>query len=238
MRLKILAIIGISLLLPLETHALTLRCISNAITSNGKILSKSKATALGKRVVDTASTKLSQLKKDKASKSKIKKAKAALISAKANKSFIAACLRGESPLIEPFKSLIGTMTGNWNNNTFNTTGAISATFEKSGPNFSGTITIGGMLFGSIVSLPMVFSSDVSNATFPHRITIENTSIGKIDIDIAQNGDLSVANSGIPLVNLNRAEMALKRTATGFSGTFQSFLIGDVKLADGVVSVNK
>lgn len=128
-------------------------------------------------------------------------------------------------------------TGAWNNTTFSTTGGISALMSLSGTLFSVSINIGGDMFGSLHPAPIEFQKNVGGVTFPFSFTVQDTTIGDLKITFKSNGNFTVEETVVPgLPNILRATLDASFEDGRFSGSFHSFLIGDVQLAQGTMSL--
>lgn len=139
-----------------------------------------------------------------------------------------------------FHTIAGSYSvGSWHNTTFDTTGGISANISLNGTLLSVSINIGGFMFGSLTPAPIEFEHDVGGAIFPLNFTVENTSIGKLEVTINSNGSLNITETAVPgLGFILRATLEASFANGIYTGSFRSLLLNEIQLAEGSIELRK
>lgn len=152
------------------------------------------------------------------------------------KASIKQCLPGVALAPQVLKTLAGSYTGTWTNQTFNVTGPITVEFGMNGTKLTGNIDIGGLVFGSFDPAPIVFEQEVGGTALPFSFDLHATSLGELNITFGSDGGFSVHETLIPGISLESADLIANFANQKFSGTFRSFVLGSTEFAHGVIAV--
>jgi hypothetical protein len=209
-------------------------CTGRALKSNGKSITlKNAKAALNASITSTKTQKKNAVN----GSVKEQRLAAKLASLRATLAEVKKCGAG-THVQKAIQDLIGTYTsGTWNNTTFSTTGGISAVLSLDGALLSVSINVGGDMFGSLHPGPIEFQKNVGGVTFPFHFTAAGTTIGDLDITITSAGGIQVTETLVPaLPSILRATLTASDSGAGITGTFESFLVGNTKLAEGTMTL--
>jgi len=211
-------------------------CNGSELKLKNKVVTLGSAKSAVTKQLNTAKAQLKSAKKGSKAQNKLKLKVAAL---KATIADIKSCAAG-TYVQEIFETISKSYaTGTWNNTTFSTSGGLSANLALSGSTLSVSLNIGGMMFGSLAPAPIEFQQDVAGVTFPFQFTKTGTTIGDLTVTFQSDGSFAVEESTVPsLPNILRATLSTTYTNGSYSGTFHSFLAGNVQLAEGTMSLSQ
>jgi hypothetical protein len=222
-----------------DAHAVALSdgysCDSGIIDLHSKVVTYKKAKASVKTQITNLNFALAKAKKSKrpAIKAKIAALKVLLTQ-------LAACAASPTVIYHALNG--GTFSGQWNNTTFSTSGALTASFGLTGDSLLGSVLIGGHVFGmSGFNNPGEISvhNDPSNPGST-VLTLPGTTIGDMIITLqsATTFHVDLTNIPAPANFVGHATLDITVNGNSVTGAFHSYLVDSTKLADGTVSLTR
>ncbi len=110
-------------------------------------------------------------------------------------------------------ALAGNWSGQWNNNTFSTTGpaSMAVSVNTAAQTFQATITLGGNVFGGSAPPPQTFSGSygASGITFTQSSPV----FGNVTATIGPDGTITGSATNVPSASVSRVDFTGTATAT-------------------------
>lgn len=205
--------------------------IGNGFSCDGTSIIKGTRTIPYSRAKSTIAATIEKLKEKLAEAPKKKKEgiREKIQAANSSKTLLRACSKGElkpgevDQIFTQLAAGTGTYTGTYSGTVdgfLPLSGPITFQFVLDQTTFSTLLTIGGNVGNALNAKPLSFSSDVGGIALPAQFNLPDTFLGSVTLSVAQDGHLTVTNTGSPKASVNMDGQFASQAITGqLGGTY-------------------